>query len=95
MRSVIRHRARFTHAALVFAVVAVNVVGASAQSPWEASANRLMATFVNLARPLAVVAVIIAGLLWMAGEGSMRSVANIVFGGAMALFAVQFIAWLF
>lgn len=66
-------------------------------SPWENAATRLEATFTGtLARSLAVVAVVIAGLMYMFGEsGSKRAIAGVVFGGGLALMAGSFLHWLF
>lgn len=70
---------------------------ALAQSPWERAANNLALTFTGpLARSLALVAIVIGGLLFMFGEsGAKRQISGIVFGGGLALFATQFLAWLF
>jgi type IV secretory pathway VirB2 component (pilin) len=70
---------------------------AFAQSPWERAANNLAATFTGpLARSLALVAIVIGGLMFMFGEaGAKRQISGIVFGGGLALFAAQFLAWLF
>ena len=70
---------------------------ALAQSPWERAANNLATTFTGpLARSLALVAIVIGGLLFMYGEaGAKRQISGIVFGGGLALFAAQFLAWLF
>jgi type IV secretory pathway VirB2 component (pilin) len=68
-----------------------------AQSPWERAANNLALTFTGpLARSLALVAIVIGGLLFMYGEaGAKRQISGIVFGGGLALFAAQFLTWLF
>ena len=68
-----------------------------AQSPWERAANNLALTFTGpLARSLALVAIVIGGLLFMFGEGgAKRQISGIVFGGGLALFAGQFLTWLF
>ena len=68
-----------------------------AQSPWERAASNLELTFTGpLARSLALVAIVIGGLLFMFGEaGAKRQISGIVFGGGLALFAAQFLAWLF
>lgn len=70
---------------------------ALAQSPWERAANNLALTFTGpLARALALVAIVIGGLLFMFGEGgAKRQLSGIVFGGGLALFAGQFLTWLF
>jgi type IV secretory pathway VirB2 component (pilin) len=72
-------------------------VSAFAQAPWERAADNLAATFTGpLARSLALVAIVIGGLMFMFGEaGAKRQISGIVFGGGLALFAAQFLAWLF
>lgn len=69
----------------------------SAQSPWERAALNLEATFTGpLARSLALVSIVVGGLMFMFGEGgAKRQISGIVFGGGLALFAGQFLAWLF
>jgi len=70
---------------------------AFAQSPWERAASNLALTFTGpLARSLALVAIVIGGLMFMFGEGgAKRQISGIVFGGGLALFAGQFLTWLF
>lgn len=70
---------------------------AAQQSPWESAASRLQQTFTGpLARSLALVAIVVGGILFMFGEGSAkRTIAGIVFGGGLALGAVNFVSWLF
>jgi len=70
---------------------------AFAQSPWERAASNLQTTFTGpLARSLALVSIVIGGLMFMFGEaGAKRQISGIVFGGGLALFATQFLAWLF
>ena len=67
------------------------------QSPWERAATNLEQTFTGpLARSLALVAIVIGGLMFMFGEaGAKRQISGIVFGGGLALFAAQFLTWLF
>jgi type IV secretory pathway VirB2 component (pilin) len=67
------------------------------QGPWERAASNLEQTFTGpLARSLALVAIVIGGLMFMFGEGgAKRQISGIVFGGGLALFATQFLAWLF
>ncbi len=69
----------------------------AAQSPWERAASNLATTFTGpLARSLALVAIVIGGLMFMFGEGgAKRQISGIVFGGGLALFAAQFLTWLF
>lgn len=68
-----------------------------AQSPWERAAANLEASFTGpLARSLALVAIVLGGLMFMFGEaGAKRQISGIVFGGGLALFAAQFLVWLF
>jgi type IV secretory pathway VirB2 component (pilin) len=82
--------------AIVSSVLALSAT-LSAQSPWERAANNLALTFTGpLARSLALVAIVIGGLMFMFGEaGAKRQISGIVFGGGLALFAAQFLAWLF
>jgi type IV secretory pathway VirB2 component (pilin) len=82
--------------ATLLAVVAGSTV-LYAQSPWERAASNLEATFTGpLARSLSLVSIVIGGLMFMFGEGgAKRQISGIVFGGGLALFAGQFLAWLF
>ena len=77
--------------------VTTSVLTASAQSPWERAATNLETSFTGpLARSLALVAIVLGGLMFMFGEGgAKRQISGIVFGGGLALFAAQFLAWLF
>jgi type IV secretory pathway VirB2 component (pilin) len=70
---------------------------AYAQSPWERAAGNLELSFTGpLARSLALVAIVVGGLMFMYGEaGAKRQISGIVFGGGLALFAAQFLTWLF
>ena len=85
------------HVAMAAALLLVFPAMALAQSPWERAASNLEATFTGpLARSLALVAIVIGGLMFMFGEGgAKRQISGIVFGGGLALFAAQFLAWLF
>jgi type IV secretory pathway VirB2 component (pilin) len=84
-------------AILVVATILLLPTLAFAQSPWERAASNLELTFTGpLARSLALVAIVIGGLLFMFGEGgAKRQISGIVFGGGLALFAGQFLTWLF
>jgi type IV secretory pathway VirB2 component (pilin) len=94
-RSSVVRCARLISASLV--VVLATSAQAFAQSPWERAATNLEASFTGpLARSLALVAIVIGGLMFMFGEGgAKRQISGIVFGGGLALFAAQFLAWLF
>lgn len=92
------NRVRHTRVAVVMLVMMTVLSSvARAQAPWERAANNLALTFTGpLARSLALVAIVIGGLLFMFGEGgAKRQISGIVFGGGLALFAGQFLAWLF
>ena len=82
---------------MVFTALLSLPVVVSAQSPWERAASNLERTFTGpLARSLALVAIVLGGLLFMFGEGgAKRQISGIVFGGGLALFAAQFLTWLF
>ena len=82
---------------LALAAMLLTPTIAFAQAPWERAANNLALTFTGpLARSLALVAIVIGGLLFMFGEaGAKRQISGIVFGGGLALFAGQFLLWLF
>lgn len=84
--------------ALGIALVFLLTPSAFAQpAPWERAASNLEQTFTGpLARSLALVAIVIGGLMFMFGEGgAKRQISGIVFGGGLALFATQFLTWLF
>ena len=82
---------------MVFTALLLLPTLAFAQSPWERAASNLERTFTGpLARSLALVAIVVGGLTFMFGEmGAKRQLAGIVFGGGLALFAAQFLVWLF
>lgn len=92
-------RARSAQLILITAVLVLlpRIALAQGGSPWERAASNLERTFTGpLARSLALVAIVIGGLLFMFGEGgAKRQISGIVFGGGLALFAAQFLAWLF
>jgi len=98
----VRSRSSFRQSAIrmlfgVVTAVALAPAIALAQSPWERAAANLASSFTGaLARSLALVAIVIGGLMFMFGEGgAKRQISGIVFGGGLALFAAQFLAWLF
>jgi type IV secretory pathway VirB2 component (pilin) len=90
-------RRRLMPVSLVGLVLLLLPIALHAQSPWERAASNLSTTFTGpLARSLALVAIVIGGLMFMFGEGgAKRQISGIVFGGGLALFATQFLAWLF
>jgi type IV secretory pathway VirB2 component (pilin) len=81
----------------LIALVIGSSLTAAAQSPWERAAANLELSFTGpLARSLALVAIVLGGLMFMFGEGgAKRQISGIVFGGGLALFAAQFLTWLF
>lgn len=91
-----RASSRLVRVAAAVTAVMLTPLVAFAQSPWERAAANLEASFTGpLARSLALVAIVVGGLLFMFGEGgAKRQLAGIVFGGGLALFAAQFLAWL-
>lgn len=70
---------------------------AQANSPWENAVNVLQQAFTStIARGLSLVAIVVSGLTFAFGEGGSRRVlAGVLFGVAMAIAAVNFMAWLF
>ena len=91
----VRHQCQRIAGAALAACVWSTIV--AAQSPWERAASNLELSFTGpLARSLALVAIVLGGLMFMFGEGgAKRQISGIVFGGGLALFAAQFLAWLF
>jgi type IV secretory pathway VirB2 component (pilin) len=65
--------------------------------PWTSSAQNLKTAFTGpIATALIAVAVVVCGLVFAFSEGQgKRQLSGIVFGGAMAIGAVRFMAWLF
>ena len=94
---VLRSTRRRDVATVLALLLAPAVLAAQGASPWERAALNLETTFTGpLARSLALVAIVIGGLMFMFGEaGAKRQISGIVFGGGLALFAAQFLAWLF
>lgn len=92
-----RGRVQVSRIAVVLTAVLLLPTAALAQSPWERAASNLEQTFTGpLARSLALVAIVLGGLMFMFGEaGAKRQISGIVFGGGLALFAAQFLTWLF
>ena len=82
---------------LIAVLLASAVTHAQGVSPWERAATNLEVSFTGpLARSMALVAIVLGGLMFMYGEGgAKRQISGIVFGGGLALFAAQFLAWLF
>jgi type IV secretory pathway VirB2 component (pilin) len=66
-------------------------------SPWERAASNLELSFTGLlARSLLAVATVLTGMYFAFSEGQGKSkISGLVFGGAMMVSAVQWIAWLY
>jgi type IV secretory pathway VirB2 component (pilin) len=94
--SLLRHRLLACWSVIACAVLLMPAA-LLAQSPWERAATNLELSFTGpLARSLALVAIVLGGLTLMFGEqGAKRQLSGIVFGGGIALFAGQFLLWLF
>lgn len=80
---------------LVLTLAAVS--SALAQDPWTASANNLKTAFTGpIVTALIAVAVVITGMTFAFSEGQgKRQLTGLLFGGAMSLGAVRFMAWIF
>jgi type IV secretory pathway VirB2 component (pilin) len=72
-------------------------IPAFAQDPWTASANNLKTAFTGpIVTALIAVAVVITGMTFAFSEGQgKRQLTGLLFGGAMAMGAVRFMAWIF
>jgi type IV secretory pathway VirB2 component (pilin) len=94
------HRASWHRVSSILSTFVLLLVSSTvvfAQNPWERAALNLEVSFTGpIARSLALVAIVIGGLTFMFGEaGAKRALSGIVFGGGLALFAAQFLLWLF
>ena len=82
---------------LFMLALASPVFAQAGNSPWENAVNVLQQAFTStIARGLSLVAIVVSGLTFAFGEGgSKRVLAGVLFGVAMAIAAVNFMAWLF
>lgn len=66
-------------------------------SPWETVANKLAQSAAGpLARALSLIALVVCGLsIAFLESGAKRTIAGVIFGVALAVSAVSFMAWLF
>ena len=111
MRFLTKHR-RAVHLAALALLIALQVAPLAAtapppvtppvtpgagQGPWVNAVTVLEDAFTGtIARGLALIAIVIAGLMFAFGEGgSKRALAGVVFGIGMAMGAANFLAWLF
>ena len=86
--------AGFTLAALAFAAPAY---ASGSGMPWEGPLQQVLDSLTGpVARAAAVAALTVTFCAFMFGEGgAKRQISGIVFGGGLALFAAQFLTWLF
>src|SRR6266704_6374830 len=96
-RSLLRHQNPARVVCFDEQLLALGVIPAYADSPWENAVSVLQNSFTGpIARGLSLVAIVLGGLMFSFGEGdSKRMLAGIVFGVGMAIGAVNFMAWLF
>lgn len=91
MKSARRFFQRYLALALAFASTAL-----AQADPWTSSANALKTAFTGpIATSLIAVSVVVCGLTFAFSDSGKRMLAGIVFGGAMAMGAVRFLAWLY
>ena len=90
-------RIRRTLSFVSFMLFALAAPAFAQVSPWERTLRQLEFAITGpIAQASATIAVAVGGILLMFGDhGAKKGIANIVLGGGMALFAVQFMAWLF
>ena len=79
------------------ALAALTAFPVFAQDPWTASANNLKTAFTGpIVTALIAVAVVITGMFFAFSEGQgKKQLTGLIFGGAMAMGAVRFMAWIF
>lgn len=67
------------------------------QSPWSIAVTRIAGDFTGpIARGMVLTGIVISGFTLMFSDGGgKRTVAGLIFGGAMCLGAAQFVTWLF
>ncbi|MYH31538.1 MAG: TrbC/VirB2 family protein [Acidobacteria bacterium] len=80
---------------VVLFLFAMSVDVLAATNPWETAVMALCTAFsTTIGRGLALVAVIIAGLMFAFGEGGSKSaIAGLIFGAGMVLSAPAFLMW--
>ena len=81
----------------VFLACSFSVLAQGQADPWTASAQNLMNAFTGpIATALIAVAVVVCGMVFAFSEGQgKRQLSGLVFGGAMAIGAVRFMAWIY
>jgi type IV secretion system protein VirB2 len=97
-RSTIRHLAYCTVAAAVLLAPTLAAAQPSGGgSPWETVVNKLAQSAAGpMARALSLIALVVCGLsIAFLESGAKRTIAGVIFGVALAVSAVNFMAWLF
>lgn len=86
---------RFAMPVAVLFFLALSVDVALATGPWVMAVQALCMAFDGvIGKGLAIIAVIIAGLMFAFGEGGSKSaIAGLIFGAGMVLAAPQFLTW--
>ena len=86
---------RWATPVVVLFLFAVSVDVVLATNPWETAVMAICTAFsTTIGRGLALVAVIIAGLMFAFGEGGSKSaIAGLIFGAGMVLAAPNFLMW--
>ena len=81
---------------LVIGAETLSAGTAAGAGPWVTAVDQLCAAFKgNIGKGLAMIAVIIAGLMFAFGEGGSKSaIAGLIFGAGMVLGAPQFLTWI-
>ena len=86
-----------TAAMTASAVLAYQQLLLAQASPWVQAVNNVQTAFTgDIARGLALVAIVVGGVLFMFNEGGAKqTLAGIIFGVGMAMGAVNFLGWIF
>jgi len=95
MRTLLKTAAKAAWGALW--LLTPTVLMAQGTSPWVDVVAKLERQFTGtIACGLSLIAIVVGGLMFAFGEaGRKRTLAGIIFGIAMAVSAVNFLAWLF
>lgn len=98
-RPTIRHATccAVTVAALLLLPTLADAQPSGGGSPWETVVNKLAQSAAGpLARALSLIALVVCGLsIAFLESGAKRTIAGVIFGVALAVSAVSFMAWLF
>ncbi len=97
IRSVAKNRVRpaLPILACVALLVLLPTAALAAGDPLSNAALKLQEIFTGtIAKALAAVAVVVGGLCWAYGEGQKKQLGQMAVGVALAVGAVNFVAWL-